>query len=196
MTTFNSISNHLKAFIKKRSFLKKPYAIIIIAAFLMVLHNPKVLVFDLGFQLSFAALLGIVYLLPVLKKIFIYERPGFLNWKENFLTTLSAQLAVIPFLLSNFGIFSLTSLVSNVLIAEAIPITMALGFIMAGLGFISSFLSQLVVFITNPFLAYILWVIDLFSRFTLPVASESFGFLAAVIYYFILISSIYKFRKM
>lgn len=168
---------------------------IIVAAFLMAIANPRVLVFDLGFQLSFAALLGIVYLQPVLKELFKADNPGFLKWKENSIATLSAQLAVIPFLLGNFGIFSATSFLSNILIAEAIPITMALGFLTAGLGFISSFLAQIAGLAVNIPLSYELWIIDIFSRFTLPIAAESFGFLFAILYYLLLIGFICKFRK-
>ncbi|MDI6733914.1 MAG: ComEC/Rec2 family competence protein [Patescibacteria group bacterium] len=84
---------------------------IILAALVMVLINPKVLVFDIGFELSFLALLGIVYLRPTLIKIFkIKEDISFLSWRDNLLTTASAQLAVAPILIANFGNFSLTSL--------------------------------------------------------------------------------------
>ncbi|MBI5079357.1 ComEC/Rec2 family competence protein, partial [Candidatus Wolfebacteria bacterium] len=108
-----------------------------IAAFLMVLFNPKVLRFDLGFQLSFAALLGIIYLSPAIKNFFKFKNePGFLAWRENFLTTVSAQLAVIPLLLINFNGFSFSSFLSNILILEAIPPTMFLGFLIGFLGFI------------------------------------------------------------
>ena len=41
---------------------------IVFAALLMVLFNPKILRFDIGFQLSFAALIGIVYLAPSIQK--------------------------------------------------------------------------------------------------------------------------------
>ena len=168
---------------------------IIIAAFAMVLVNPRVLVFDLGFQLSFAALLGIIYLLPVLKKIFKFKNSGFLNWKDNFLTTLSAQLAVVPFLLGNFGTFSVLSLAANVLIAELIPITMAVGFIMGGLGMVSDFLAGIAGLLANVLLSLELFIIDIFSRITLPIAAESFGFLAAILYYLLLIGFIYKFGR-
>ena len=168
---------------------------IIIAAFLMALVNPKVLVFDLGFQLSFAALLGIIYLDPVFRKAFRVEDPGFLNWKKNALATLSAQLAVVPFLLGNFGIFSLTSFLANVLIAEAIPIAMALGFLMAGLGFFSEFLTSAAGLITNLFLSYQFLIIEIFSKFTLPIVTESFGFFAAIAYYSLLTAVVYKFNK-
>ncbi len=168
---------------------------IVIAAFLMVIFNPKVLVFDLGFQLSFAALLGIIYLSPVLKGILRIRDPGFLNWKENASVTISAQLAVVPLLLGNFGIFSLTSFVANILIVGAVPLTMGLGFVAAGLGLVSDFLAQATGWLLNFILAYELWIIDLFSKITLPIAAQSFGFLAAIIYYILLIGFIYKFNK-
>ncbi len=63
---------------------------IVVAAFLMIIYNPDILVFDLGFQLSFAALLGIVYILPALKNFFQMADGGFLSWKENLLVTFSA----------------------------------------------------------------------------------------------------------
>jgi competence protein ComEC len=168
---------------------------IVIAAFLMILFNPRVLVFDVGFQLSFAALLGIVYLMPVFKKILKVEDKGFLNWKENALTTVSAQLAVVPLLLGNFGIFSLTSFLANILILSTVPLTMGLGFIMGGLGFISKFLADIVGFAVNMLLSYELWIIDVFSKITLPITTESFGFLAAIVYYLLLVGFIYKFRN-
>lgn len=168
---------------------------ITIAAFLMILYNPKVLAFDLGFQLSFAALLGIVYLSPVFKKIFRFENPGFLSWKENAVTTVSAQLAVIPLLLGKFGIFSLTSIFANVLILGVMPMTMGMGFLMAGLGLFSDFLAGMAGLIMNLFLSYELWVIDLFSRIAFPIAAESFGYLAATVYYLLLTGFIHKFDR-
>lgn len=168
---------------------------IVITAFLMVVFNPKVLVFDLGFQLSFAALLGIVYLSPVVKSILRIRESGFLSWKQNALITFSAQAAVVPFLLGTFGVFSLTSFVANILILEAVPLTMGIGFVAGGLGFISNFLAQIVGWLLNLFLTYELWIIDIFSKITLPIITESFGFFAAIIYYLLLVGFIYKFRK-
>lgn len=168
---------------------------IIIAAFLMVLANPRVLVFDLGFQLSFAALLGIIYIAPVLKKVLRIQSNGFLNWKENLATTLSAQLAVVPFLLGNFGMFSLTSFLANILVLEAVPVTMGLGFLAGGLGLISEFLARIIGWLLNLLISYEFFIISLFSRFTLPVAAESFGIMAAGVYYVILISAILYVKK-
>ena len=101
---------------------------IVFAGSAMVLLNPKVLRFDAGFQLSFLATLGLVYLAPFFKEK-LEKLPEFFNFKENFVATLSAQLAVLPVILYNFGNFSLVSLPANVLILPVVPITMLFGFL-------------------------------------------------------------------
>jgi len=168
---------------------------IVIAAFLMVLWNPRLLVFDLGFQLSFAALLGIVYLVPELKRWLGVNDGGLLQWKENAVTTIGAQFAVAPLLLGTFGTFSLSSFLANILILSAVPLTMSLGFLIGGLGFISEFLARIVALLVDVLLAYELWIIDLFSKISFPIVTESFGFTSAVVYYAILAGAVYIFGK-
>lgn len=168
---------------------------ITIAAFLMVLFNPMVLFFDVGFQLSFAALMGIIYLQPALKSFFKIESRGLLSWKENALTTVSAQLAVIPLLLANFGVFSLTSFFANILILGVMPMTMGLGFVMASFGFVSIFLAQIIGLAVNILISYEFFIINLFSKFTLMVSFEKFSIIIGIIYYIFLIFFIYKFNK-
>ncbi|MDD5547388.1 MAG: ComEC/Rec2 family competence protein [Candidatus Pacebacteria bacterium] len=172
---------------------------IVIAAFLMILFNPNVLVFDVGFQLSFLALLGIVYLAPVIKNLFKIETPGFLGWKENLTQTLSAQLFVLPLLISVFGFFSLSSIFANILILGVVPLAMGLGFIMAGLGLISIFLAKMIGLIASIILSYMLFIIDLFSHLSLPIPIltgqvKSFGIIFAIGYYAILIWLIIKYK--
>ena len=152
------------------------------AAFIMILYNPKILRFDLGFQLSFMALLGIVYLSPAIRKFLkMKEEDGFLNWRENFLTTTSAQLAVLPLILINFDNFSLLSLPANILILEAIPLTMILGFILGIIGFIALPLAIIFSWFVNLFLIYELGIIDVFSKISIPIAE--IGIIGAIIYY-------------
>ncbi|MDP3792831.1 MAG: ComEC/Rec2 family competence protein [bacterium] len=105
---------------------------IILAGAAMVWINPFVLVFDIGFQLSFAAVLGLVYLYPKVDEK-LYKIPRLGNFKELTLMTISAQLAVAPLLIYYFGNFSLVSLPTNLLILPFVPASMLLGFV-AGLG--------------------------------------------------------------
>ena len=137
---------------------------VMLAALTMTLINPKILVFDIGFQLSFAALLGIVYLRSWLKKILRFsDKPGFLNWREHFLTTTAAQFAVLPLVIYYFDYFSPLAILSNILILEFIPITMALGFFIGFASLIAYPLAWIISFPTNIFLTYELTIINFFA---------------------------------
>lgn len=156
---------------------------IAVAAFLMVLWDPRVLVFDIGFQLSFAALLGIVYVAPALKNVFRIESAGLLSWKENIIMTVAAQLAVLPLLLGYFGSVSVTSVFANILVVGAMPLTMALGFLLGGSGLFFSTLGNVIGWIVHPLLAYELTVIRFFSRYAMPISVASFSMFAGFVYY-------------
>lgn len=167
---------------------------IAVAAFLMVLFNPNVLRFDLGFQLSFFALMGIVYLAPALQKFLkLKEEKGFLGWRENSLSTVSAQLAVMPILILSAGNFSLFSIIPNILILEVIPLTMFLGFLIAAIGFISSFLAIVFGWFADLLLSYQIIVINIFSL--LSSSMFEISILGAIIYYFALAMFIYYQKK-
>lgn len=169
---------------------------IIIAAFLMILDNPMVLSFDAGFQLSFMALLGIVYLQPAIQKFLkiSVENESILGWKENLLTTLSAQLAVLPLLVLYFGNFSIISLLSNILILSVVPLTMALGFILGFFGFISYELSLIFGWFVNLLLSYETFIIKFFGELNIFQIS-SLSIPLVVVYYFILTVFIFKNEK-
>jgi len=113
------------------------------AGVVMVFENPNVLLFDLGFQLSFLALLGIVYLRPALVAWFgIAEKdPSVFGWRESIFTTGAAQLAVAPILIASFGSISVISLLANTIILELVPIVMGGGFLLAGVGMVSTVLA-------------------------------------------------------
>lgn len=163
---------------------------IVLAAFLMVLFNPKILYFDIGFQLSFAALMGIVYLSPAIGKFFkMKEEEGFLGWRKNFLTTTGAQLAVAPLLAANFGNFSLIGFLTNVLILEAVPLTMFLGFLIGLVGFLSLPLALVFGWFTDLFLSYEISLIKIFGQDFLPMLE--IGYWGIVVYYLILIAFVY-----
>jgi competence protein ComEC len=169
---------------------------IVLTALAMNILDPSLLVFNLGFQLSFLSLLGIVYLLPTLESLFRIKSGGFLDWKENALMTLSSQLAVAPLLLIYFNQLSLTSLFANILILEAIPLTMILGFILAFLGTLSYYLAWPIGLLTGLFLTYEIKVIDFFAYFSFPIRNISLSWLIIVFYYSLLLALIFNnFKK-
>lgn len=158
---------------------------IVITAAIMTLFNPRILAYDIGFQLSFGALLGIIYVMPILEKIMHIETPGFLSWKSNALTTLSAQILVLPLLLYYFQQFNLFSILANVLILEVIPFTMFFGFVLGIAGFFSQAFSFLFALPTSILLKYQILVIHLFAR--APIFSLNLAGWMIFIYYGLLI---------
>lgn len=101
-------------------------------AFLMLLHNPLLLAYDPGFQLSFIATLGLILLHPILERWLGWVRIPML--RDVLASTLAAQAAVLPLLLYQTGILSLIALPANVLVLPAVPFAMLLS---AGAGALS-----------------------------------------------------------
>jgi competence protein ComEC len=140
------------------------------AAVLMLFFNPLLLKLDIGFQLSFLAVLGMIYLQPffsnLLKKI---PNPGVFPLRATLSATISAQVFTLPILIYNFGRVYMISPFTNVLIVPFLgPITVFIfifglaGMIFWGFGLILSWPVWL-------FLSYIVRIIDWSSR--IPWAS-------------------------
>jgi len=150
-----------------------PRNALFLAAWIMIIFNPRILRFDLAFQLSTMATLGLIYFSPFFQKIFKAEQKSFLNWRGNLATTLSAQVAVLPLLISSFGYFSPIAPASNVLIVALIPLTMLLGFLTVISGLAFNLLGQIVGFGVYWLLKCEISIINFFGG--LKFASISFG---------------------
>jgi len=138
------------------------------AATLMVLWNPKTLWWDVGFQLSFAAVLGLIYVSPLFKK-YAEKLPQSFGIREAILMTLSAQVMALPIIVYNFERLSLIAPISNLLVAFAIPPAMLFGFIAVVLSFLFLPLGLLPAYIAWGILSYIIKVIELTA--SIPYAS-------------------------
>ena len=135
---------------------------IIFAALLMVIFNPFLLRFDVGFQLSFLAVLGMVLLKPTLSEWF-KKVPENFQLRSVLATTLSAQIFTLPILVFNFGRIGLFSPISNILI---VPILAPLTILIFIFGGAAMTLQSLAIVISWPvwfFLTYILKIIEFFS---------------------------------
>jgi competence protein ComEC len=169
---------------------------IVFTALVMVFINPRVLAFDIGFQLSFSALLGIVYLKPAIEQLLhLPEKSGILDWRENLVTTCAAQLAVLPILLMNFGFITPIGIITNVLLLSFIPATTALGIGIIVASLISKTLAFFVSVPARIFLGYELWIIDMFSKFSFGFEVDQASFVFAIMYYVALAFLIFWVQK-
>jgi len=152
-------------------------------AIVLALINPKVLVFDVGFQLSFLAVISIIYAMPVLRQLLrLSADPGFLAWKESLLITISVQLATAPLIISQFQTFSLTSFIASVLAVWMLPFILTLGLLIALFSFFIYPLALVLSFVVAPLLDYVALVVRLFARLAV-VFNPPLGFPGTVAYY-------------
>lgn len=171
---------------------------LIFTAFIMILINPIILRFDVGFQLSFMAMIGLIYITPIFERIFI-KLPKLLN--ETASATIGAQFATMPIILHNFSILSILAPVTNILIVPMVPVAMLLSFLVGLFGLIWMPLGKILMIFAWPILKYIMSVIDIFSQIPWITKQINFNQYAVLIYYLILaiiVYCIYKYyeRKM
>ena len=150
-------------FAEKMGRLAQGSRLILIAAVCMLLFNPLLLRFDIGFQLSFLATLGIGLLSPWLREKLRFI-PKFFEMRNTVAMTIPAILFTAPILASNFGQISLVSLFSNILIVPVIPPLLGFGFLAALLGTLFPILGQIAFAPVWLIGTYIYKVIDISAR--------------------------------
>ncbi|MBN1220373.1 MAG: DNA internalization-related competence protein ComEC/Rec2 [Anaerolineae bacterium] len=152
------------------------------SAIVLTLINPLIL-WDVGFQLSFMATLGLIVLVPPLE----HNTFGLLQrWlrtdqvglamallSELLIITLAAQIITGPLIVYHFGRFSLVSLLSNLLILPVQPPIMIVGGLATLAGLLWQPLGQLLGWLVWLPLAWTVRVVELTA--SLPFASLDFG---------------------
>ncbi len=158
---------------QKLGYLYNPRNSLFFAGAIMTLFNPRILYFDIGFQLSFIATLGLIYFYPFFQEILKSKNKSFLNWKETFSLTISAQISVLPLLILHFGYFSFISLISNIVVLLFIPLSMFFGFLSVIVSFFVPFLGNIIGAFTHLILKFEIFMINFFG--SLKIAGINLG---------------------
>ncbi len=164
---------------------------LILSGWLMLMMSPKLLS-EISFQLSFSATLGIVLFQKIIRAV-SYFIPRIV--KEDFATTISAQIGALPFLLFAFGEVNLLSIFMNMLLLWTIPIIMVFGLISGIVGLIHSALAAPFLLLLYPLLKYFTIVVGFGSKFYIPLSITSLAFPVAVVYYVLLVWFLVRRKK-
>lgn len=161
---------------------------LLFAGCVMVFLNPYLFLYDIGFQLSFMATLGLILFLPRFEALLASGQS--LSLREYVLSTLATQIAVLPLLLYYMGEVSIVALIVNVLVLPIVPLAMLCTFFAGMLVHISFLLAVPFIFIAQYSLTYIIsiaiWFAELpfatiqvpvFSPYLVPVLYMGMGFL-------------------
>ncbi|NEN25186.1 ComEC family competence protein [Cryomorpha ignava] len=169
------------------------YNMLAVSALLLIILNPSIIT-EVGFQLSYLAVIGISFFFKPIYTIFIFK-----SWLPDkvwslFVVSFAAQLATFPLSIYYFGQFPNLFFITNLVVIPAAMIGLYAGLLTIVFNFIP-FLSATFAFI----LKWTLWGLDTFIEWVsaLPLAlSENLHFsLLVVIMVYLLIFLLVKFYQ-
>ncbi|MBT8245586.1 MAG: ComEC family competence protein [Winogradskyella sp.] len=177
-------------------FLRRPtniYNTLTISAFLMLLFNP-IYLFDVGFKMSYLAVLAIVSIQPLLYKLW---QPSNLiidkTW-QIFTVTLAAQLGVAPISLFYFHQFPGLFFISNLVIIPLLGLILGFGILVITLSLLNILPPILVTiysFIIESLNSFISWIAQ-FENFLLR--DIPFSIFHVITSYLIIVSGFYLWK--
>ncbi len=180
---------------------------IVFAATAMLIFNPLLLRFDVGFQLSFIAVLGIIYFaeffkdkLKIIPDNLLY---GLVPLRTIISVHLSAHLSVIPLVLFYFDKIAILAIIGNVLVLPFVDLILILGLLLITIGYIHSviipifsILLEIIGMILNILILYILSVVNLIDQIPFAaLAIINLPWIFVVIYYLVWFYLSIKVRK-
>ena len=152
---------------------------------------------DLGFILSFTAVISIIYFYGLFEKLLPKSinpkniQNSFLkNTLSLFLVSLSAQIGTLPITAAYFHKIPIISLVANVIIVPIIGLIVVVGFMIIGLSF-SPFLSGLAGNVAGRLQMIISWFAQFFSSFSFSSIGVTQIVLIDIVLYFLMILGIF-----
>ncbi|PXV65521.1 competence protein ComEC [Dysgonomonas alginatilytica] len=171
-------------------------------AFLMLVWNPFWL-FDMGFQLSFLAVLSMLFFMPVLSKMIPVRNKQLRYLRDIFNVSLSVQLGVFPLCLYYFGTFPVYFFITNLIIIPLITLAVydaILIVFLAAIGTVNSSLAGYLYYLPIQLFKLLVkgttWVSSFFEH--LPYASLQNlkpSFIGLVLLWVIVVSTTYFFVK-
>jgi len=161
---------------------------VILAASVMLLINPKLLIYDVGFQLSFLAIISIIYLYPIIDKFFeIIKISKIIGLRDSLSLTISAQIITMPIIIYNFSFISFISPLANILVVWTSAILMISIILALAASFIFPFISYLFFLPSYLILKYIIYISKVCANFKFSyITVGKLGDIWIYSYYFII----------
>ena len=170
---------------------------LVLAAAILLLINPKLLRDDVGFQLSFLALAGLIYVYPILEAIWQkIKLPKLKGLSDGLLITLAAQVFTLPVLAYNFSQISLIAPLANLAVLWAVPALTVLVLIALPLSWVLPGLAPIFFLPSLILTKYILTVVRYLASLPFSYAAVDYlwwGWAAA--YYFVVVFIVIKLQR-
>ncbi|MCL0074410.1 DNA internalization-related competence protein ComEC/Rec2 [Dehalococcoidia bacterium] len=168
------------------------------AAAIMLAASP-LLLRDIGFQLSFAAMGGLVFLTPIFqdwgKKTF-GNQEGEVSSIAGFVigscaVSLGAIFATLPLIAYYFGLISLVGLPATFLTLPAIPVIILTSALVGMVGIFAPAVAGILGWVSWLFATYVVEVVELFAAIPFAAVDIEIGAPGVAVYYGILMATVW-----
>lgn len=133
-----------------------------IAGVSMGIYEPRTILYDASFHLSFLATLAMILLAPWIEKK-LYFLPERFEFRGILSSTIATQIFVSPYIIYLMGSISFWGLITNIFVLPVIPPTMLFVFLSGITGWIWHWPSFILAIPAYILLSYELFVVRLFS---------------------------------
>ncbi|MCD8561554.1 ComEC/Rec2 family competence protein [Candidatus Saccharibacteria bacterium] len=132
-----------------------PFVLLPLAAAITVAFQPSYVWGDLGWQLSFAAFIGVMVVAPLFQRYFFGDsEPGV--FRQILGETLAAHAVTVPIIALSFGTTSHVAIIANLLVVPLVPLAMLLTFLSGILAIVQAPFAFIIATPTEWLLAYML----------------------------------------
>lgn len=168
------------------------YNSLAVSAFFLIAWNP-VIIWDVGFQLSYAAVISIVIIQP-----YIYKQLFFKNWLSNQIwllisVTFAAQIGTIPFTLLYFHQFPVYFWLANLIVIPLVTLILYLTFVVLFLSLISGLLTSVFAFILDWLVRLVLLTVNMVEKLPHSVLKDLYPSMIQLFLIFILVLLFFKY---
>ncbi len=147
---------------------------------IMLLLNPRILLDDVGFQLSFVATVSLLFVTPLFEKYFLFVPQRF-GIRSSFVASVVAIIFTLPIVIWHFGQVSLVAPIVNLLVLPFIPFVMAVSLMALVASFVWMPIGYLFALPAWVISFALLSLIRLMSAFPFAVASIPLAHLIAIV---------------
>ncbi len=170
----------------------KPERLVIFTVCVLMFINPKLFRDDIGFQLSFTAVLGIIYIFPIIKawleKIKITNK---YKIRDILGVTMAAQIATMPIAVYYFEVLPILGIIVNLFVLWVLPFLIGSIVVAIIIAFILKFFIVYVFFVPMIILDYIIIISSLVNKIPFAYIEIKISIAIVLLYYFCLIMLIF-----
>ena len=163
--------------------------LLLVAAVIMLIINPQLLLFGIGFQLSFMAVLGIILFKPFFDKLIRFIRPQGLRSLMSL--SLAAQITTWPIIAHNFGSVSIISPIANLVAVPLLPVIMVLGLSFVVFGWWAFLIAKILLWPAWILIHFMLSFVSYLSTFNYASFEAGSFSLLIIFFYYLLLASFY-----